>query len=345
MPQYSPYTGQNNLLEMVQRPRVPTDFRNQLAEVPALSSYEPSWRERMTNALLEQFGGYANMTPDQARRIELLTGHNRLMGLADFVPGLGQGLAGNEAKRDYDRGDMLGASLNAMGVVPMPGAMVGKSVGRAVGQGSELAMDQASRMARAKDLGYADQVFYRGEATGSSPDQYPGGAFFSRDKEYSQGFANRGGADAPREFSLNLQNSFSDAQPVNATTYARLVTGALQHKPEFAKEFVDMVAPGKTPEWFMEFARRNPDFQIADGGSLVRAAIENSGAGDSIFKAAGFDALDVGRDVRKLTGTGIRSTDAAFDPKKSTEKNIYYGLLPALGLGGYAISQDKEGGY
>jgi hypothetical protein len=40
------------------------------------------------------------------------------------------------------------------------------------------ARSEASRMARAKAMGYSDDVFWRGEATGKLLNEYPSGAFF-----------------------------------------------------------------------------------------------------------------------------------------------------------------------
>ena len=42
-----------------------------------------------------------------------------------------------------------------------------------------------------------------------------------------------------------------------------------------------------------------------------------------MFRRAGFDALDSGRDVLKLDGFGIRHKDAVFDPAKVDQRNIF----------------------
>lgn len=182
-----------------------------------------------------------------------------------------------------------------------------------------------SRSARARAMGYGDEPFYRGEANGADPDSYAdGGAFFSRDQEYAQGFAQRGGNDAPREFRLNLQNAFRDYEPVTATAYYRIVKAL---EPELQGPFVDMVAPGKSPEWMAGFATHKPDFVVAENGALLRQALEQqSGNALGVFKMAGYDAIDSGRDVRKLTGVGIRHKDAAFNPEKATSTNIFHTL-------------------
>jgi hypothetical protein len=85
----------------------------------------------------------------------------------------------------------------------------------------------------------------------------------------------------------------------------------------------------------MEFARRNPQMTVADSGKLLRQAIQmNARNSNDLFRRAGFDALDFGRDVLKLTGAGIRSKNAVFDPAKSRLPDVMVALpLGAVGLG------------
>jgi hypothetical protein len=182
-------------------------------------------------------------------------------------------------------------------------------------------MDEASRMARARELGYSETPLYRGEATGSLPSEYPSGAHYSRDRSYASGFAEKGGQAAPREFRLDLRNAFNDKADLSAQQYSQLVAAA---DSKLAVNLVKMVAPGKNVEWFHEFARRNPAFRVTDGGSaMVRHAIEKNAQDPvGVFVNAGFNALDSGRDVRTLTALGQRLEDAAFDPAKADWKDI-----------------------
>jgi hypothetical protein len=54
-------------------------------------------------------------------------------------------------------------------------------------------------------------------------------------------------------------------------------------------------------------------------------------------------AVDSGRDVRKLTGHGIRSKDAVFDPKAASDTNIYRGIgIVGVGLGGAGLLVDDR---
>jgi hypothetical protein len=195
-----------------------------------------------------------------------------------------------------------------------------------------LPMDEASRLARAKAMGYADERFYRGEATGKLPNMYESGAHFSRDRDYASGFARRGGQQEPREFRLNLEKTFRDYAPVTAEQYGRLVESALKREPALASSMVEAVAPGKGVDWFIGFAKARPDFTVAKSGSLVRPMVEQSSDPIGIFKDAGFDALDSGRDVLKLGAEGIRLSTARFDPAKWLDPNIKASIA-GVGLG------------
>jgi hypothetical protein len=206
---------------------------------------------------------------------------------------------------------------------------------------SKLSMDEASRMARAKELGYSETPFFRGEATGKLPSEYPSGAHYSRNKDYAAGFARKGGQEEPREFRLDLRNTFNDKADLTAQQYNRLVAAA---DPKLAGNLVEMIAPGKSVDWFHEFAMRNPEFGVTSGGSaMVRHAIEKNAQDPvKVFTKAGFDALDSGRDVRTLTGFGQRLKEAAFDPAKADLRNIMAGFAAAsLGYPLYQMSRSQ----
>lgn len=202
--------------------------------------------------------------------------------------------------------------------------------------------------ARARQMGYADDSFYRGEASGELPQEYDS-AYFSRDREYAHGFAERGGQEAPREFRLNLTNTFSDGGAMTASKYGSLVEAAAKSDPKLAIELAESIAPGKGVEWLIGFSKANPDFVVVEPGAaaFVRQAIE-IGSSDAVglFRAAGYDAIDSGRDVRKLTADGIRLKDARFDPSKASSRDIMAGiagasLLPAYLMAGQPTSRPE----
>jgi len=200
-----------------------------------------------------------------------------------------------------------------------------------------LPMDAASRAKRARDMGYADDVFYRGERTGTVPTEFPEGAHFSRKKDIADGFARKGGATESTEYRLKLDRVFADYEDLTAAQYSRLIKAAGSVNPKLARDLADSIAPGHSPGWVQRFAKLNPDFVVvkASHTARIRRAIENSGQSYAIFTRAGFDALDSGRDVQKLTGDGIRQASAAFDPAKARRRDT---LASILALGGVPLA-------
>jgi len=190
---------------------------------------------------------------------------------------------------------------------------------------------------RARKMGYADDVFYRGELSGTVPTEFRKGAHFSRWKEYADDIARKGGATDATEYRLKLDRTLSDGQNLTAAQYGRLVKAAQSVDPKLAKDLAEIIAPeGQGHAWIMNLARSNPDAVVTNGAAFVRQAIERSRAPEKIFKRAGFDALDSGRDVRKLTGDGIRQVSAEFDPAKARSRNT---LASIFGLGSVPIAE------
>lgn len=230
----------------------------------------------------------------------------------------------------------MGQSIGAMG-----NEAADRNLAGVLREGVPLAaimMSPAARMrapaaARAKAMGYADDAFYRGESGGQSPRQYDGGAFFSRDAETAAGFAKRGGAEAPRDFRLDLRNTFKDYEPVKASDFARIVEAVARDNPKFAHEMVTAITedPSKGVAWMRGFANARPGDTVAESGAHVRQMVDTAtnGGAKSVFKRAGYDALDYGRDVEKLTGDGIRLANAAFDPAKASSRDITAGVAGA----------------
>lgn len=200
-----------------------------------------------------------------------------------------------------------------------------------------LPADDAARMARAREMGYAETPFYRGEATGTVPSKYPGGAFFSRDRETAAGFAGRGGQAEPREFRLNLGDAFTIGEPLTAGQYGRLVESAMRHDPGLATQLAAQF--DRAPEWMVGFGKARPNDVITDrgGATLTHELVSKGRAYESVLRDAGFGAVDTGRDVRKLSGFGVREKSAAFDPARADDTNIFVSLaslgLPASALG------------
>lgn len=326
----------NKLAEVAGLPQ--TSNENALSRVATLRSRTPTFRENIASFFRggEKIGGVG-----LNRLVQGLTGVNSLtgeqsFGLIDLTP-FGISMAAEESADEFSRGNNLTAIATGLGALPLPAAALTKRVSKS------LPLDEASRMARAEQQGFSDQTFFRGEATGRFREEFPGGAFFSRDENIARGFAQRGGADNPDQFKLNIQNAFSDAEPVTAKTFSNLVQSAKKVDPSFADNMADLVAEGQNADWMLEFAKRNPDVVVSENGTLIRAFIEKSRAPEAIFLGAGFDALDVGQDVRKLSGDGIRRKEAAFDPDKTASRNVFHAApLAVVPLAAGAFSTEQQ---
>lgn len=315
----------------------PLDELRASINVGSIPAGNPQGRETLANALL-------SITP----------GPGNVMSVNDAFNSAGDAYAAFKGG-DYKGGALSTALAGLSGAGAIMGLPFGKFAKGAAGAGKnsllsgigpvDLPVDDASRMARARQMGYADEPFYRGEATGKT---YGGGpAFFSRDPDTAGGFAAKGDQSAAAEYRLNLGSTFSDAAPMTAANYGRLVEAAAQRDPKLAIELAESIAPGKGVDWVIGFSRARPDFVVVErgGAPFVRQAIEkNSSDAVGLMKAAGYDAIDTGRDVWKIGGTGIRSKDARFDPNKASSTDIMAGiagtsLVPAFLFSGEPTSR------
>ena len=239
--------------------------------------------------------------------------------------------AGKIPPIDYHPNE-AGAGVDALlNILSLPAGGLGKVATAAAPMAARIArgatktalpMDAASIAQRAKAMNMADDVFWRGERSGALPTSYPEGAYFSRLKERGDAFAQHGGRPEAREFRLDLTKALKDYEPVTAEQIGRLVASAARHDPKWAAELVDMVAPGRSIDWMLGFAKARPNDLVADSGAHIRQMIDYSANPVRILRDAGFNALDNGVDVRKLDGYGIRLANAVFDPARRRSKNI-----------------------
>ncbi len=216
----------------------------------------------------------------------------------------------------------------------------GRTDGPQMSIGDDLPMDEASRMARMREMGYADEPFYRGEASGSLPDEYPAGRDFSRDKATSDGFAQRGGQPEAREFRLKVEKPLNINREMTLGEYADIVRAA---GPDDAERLV-RAAPIEgnwTVERFLRVANANRGIELMPGAQAMQLLEMNTSGAIDVLRRAGYDAIDSGRDVRMLKATGIRHKDAAFDPARAGEGGIFLGLGGLGALGATYPSEDQ----
>lgn len=276
-------------------PEAPSDIYNRKVTEFLLSAGVPT---HVAERLGPQLGGFAQT----------------------FLP-VGIVTAVEDAKYHADRGDYLPMTMAVLGTGPG-----GKIARNAAGQARKvLPMDEPARMARSDKMNMTPG-FWRGERTGQAPSEYPGGAHFSRDKDYADGFARIGGLPEARGFHLNLRNAYKDYEPLTAAAYSRLVDAVAAQNPKLAADMVEQLAPGRDAKWLAAYARQLPGKLVTDPANtaFIRRAIEKQVSDPiKVFRAAGYDALDSGRDVLKFKGTGIRHKDAAFDPAQWKNRNIF----------------------
>lgn len=101
-----------------------------------LSAYEPSWRENLAATLARYVFG------DDRR------GHatgGKIAGIADFIPGVGTGLAIDDTARALDEGSYGEAALNALGLIPELGPAAKAMF---IGAGSQLFRKDMAKLAQ-----------------------------------------------------------------------------------------------------------------------------------------------------------------------------------------------------
>lgn len=309
---------------------------------------------RVTEAdLFERDAENQQPTPDQMRqnmRSNLYDLLSVIPGPANAISAYEAGRSANDAYDAFSEGSYgRGAAHSGMTLANALGAVLGLPFGKTAGNIAResrgtlrsnpgipetLPTHEAARAARAEQLGYSSTPFYRGEKTGQLPKE-GGVEFYSRDKNYADGFAAGGGLPEAREFRLNLKNAYSDQAPMTASTYAKLVEAVHKQNPKFAAELAEQIAPGKGTDWLIGFGKARPDFIVAEGGmpALIRHSIEkNTQNSNAVFRDAGFNMIDSGRDVYALTGNGIRLADALFDKKKKNSRDLMAGVAGAVSL-------------
>jgi len=281
----------NALLEAAPSPQ-PNALLSQFVRAPRpVTLYDwPGYRKTSGIAAGPQSAREEEDFANDARRVNLLA---EISGLAPVY----------EAGQAISRGDLDNGIGGAM-LAALPFGV------RAPARRARLLMDEASRMARARRMGYSEVPFFRGDEGVAA--EYHGG-FFSRDRGTAAGHAARyqGIPDAqPREFRLNLQQNYTMNTPLPPETANFMATIVEDTHPQLAAAIREDAAAGLS-------------------AGHIYHMIDRSGVGvEDVLRRAGFNSVDTGSDVRMLSGRGIRSADAAFDPRKKASRNIYYGMAP-----------------
>lgn len=224
---------------------------------------------------------------------------------------------------DPESRTLLNAGLSAAGLIPfVPALTVAKRTAKAADEA--LDMSQAARMQRAADQNFKGG-FYRGGKP-PSDDGVLSGDFFSRDPELSKSFDNSDETDF-REFMLKIDNPLGMGTVVGPPELAKLADSAKTRGLD------------ETAGFFQELANDGMGLEGAMVQHLVEKEVGVTGM-KGMLSDAGFDFLDTGRDVMRLTRGGVRDKAAKFDPSKIADPSVFAGLAGAA-VGG-RILLDKE---
>ena len=277
--------------------RPPPSSRNPPTPRAELNAHRPTLADYMRNGLRA-----LRFNPHSA---------DAVAGLVPWTPMGAAHQGGQDIAEGLGTGNLGQAGLGLGGTI-----LAALPFGLAPRTGAALTMDRASRMSRARQLGYSERPFYRGDR--GIETEYPGGGFFSRDLQTAAGHARRHQRTpdaSPREFRLNLNANFDFAGSLTREQRDRIVAAVATENPRLATEIGAAIDEG-TPLGLL--------YQALDRGT--------SGAG-GVLRRAGFNSVDTGRDVLMLSGSGIRSAEAAFDPALAASRNIFHGLGLPLATG------------
>ncbi|SMF64706.1 hypothetical protein SAMN06265365_12325 [Tistlia consotensis] len=232
------------------------------------------------------------------------------------------------------------ARVAAAGGKSVREALDASTLGMAGGKGRSLPTDEASRMARARQMGY-EGGYYRGEASGARPASYPGGAHFSRERGYAAGFARQGGAEEPAEFMLRIEKSLAYEDAVTMSDWAELVRNARSRKEAQRLVNAAPIRGAWTVEQFLRLAEAGSEVVLMAGSMAWQLLKINADQPFALLRRAGYDAIDSGRDVLKLGPKGIRLRKAAFDPAKRESSDVL-AAEPGSGPAGALLEADDR---
>jgi len=234
------------------------------------------------------------------------------------------------------QGDMLAPlGLGAMAAPFAVRGAIGSAGGRLAASASDLPMDEASRLARAREMGFdTDTVLYHGtdetftefDPAMSRTARYH---FFTPDRETASGYGRnvgeyfvRGGKQA------NLVDPGPEEIAVLRRTYDAIGD---DYGFDSFDDFLDAVTSGQMYQMFA-----SPHFQNDVLGDL-RAA----GFGSVRMPDAGFGGT-MSESVVVFDPKNIRSVNAAFDPSKSDSANLLAADTARSSLPGIVINAAAE---
>lgn len=268
------------------------------------------WAQKL-GGFMDSAGAYARENPLEA---SLMAGSALPSPVGDLAGLLADGTHYAKNPEDFTLGNALLSGVGLLPGIPPMAAGLGMVKNAAKGV-HRLPMDDASRADRARQMGYSDETFYRGQQ--EAPD-VGRPQFYSRDAGTAAGFGD------VSEYRLAMKQPLRFSEEISLKQYVDAMNAAERQTPGSAAKLAEGVPieGNWTPESLNVLASEHGATPIMAGG-LFHQALEGV-VGDAVapLRAAGFDAIDTGRDVRMLKGSGQRLKDATFDPEKASLKDL-----------------------
>jgi hypothetical protein len=185
-----------------------------------------------------------------------------------------------------------------------------------------LDMSDDARAARMAEQGYVRGLWRGGKSVADGP-------FYTPDAQAAADFARRHGANADvREYALRMGKQFDTSANFGPEDLQRLaeVLGTKYGNKMAAKELPSMASDFRSG--------RMP------GAALYQVLEAQSGGNAAdVLRAAGYDSLNAGQEVRMLNMGNVRDANkAAFDPRHLGKVGPFLGLA---GLGLLGINEDS----
>jgi hypothetical protein len=245
-----------------------------------------------------------------------------------FVPIAGTAADVQDAKRAIENRDLVGLGLAGVGFVPGVGDVVkaaGKGLRRAV---SNLPMDQASRIARARELGFdVDNPVYHGtpktfeEFKPSSHGLLGEGVYVSSNPEVANRYVGKyrpatdwSRAEVPQV--IPMYTRATNLYPVKGGTYGLF-------------DIVEERVPNAYEAW------RAQEISTTEIQRLAQEILKDRGYQGMIF---GNPGARHGQAALIFDPSDLRSVNAAFDPAQRESANLLAGTAGAM-IGGSALAR------
>ena len=284
--------------------------RTQVAPRPqTMQNVRPTIRSALSNLMRDAVDATGL---EDGYRQGLLNAAGDVESAVDFLPVVGDAIAVDDAARAYEQGDMLGAGINMMSVVPVVGD-VARSALRSgpVGKRIDDIRTNRARMQRAQDLGFdTSRPLYHSTNASFDSFEIPEGGFL----KYGKGVYTTPKpqyADRYIRENRDLDRAYKEGANV-MPLYAR---GNIATEQDWEAARQDMMSEGVSPS----------------GYNQQQAELQRR------LKEQGFDGLNMfGDEIIIFDPKNIRSTNAEFDPTKADSADLLSSVGTTSALRGIA---------